>query len=195
MLSNLTLRRRRAGARDYRLRGNSGGKSVFRPARNFPRAFPTRLQGPPARVCPTRNAHQGPLLAGPGPFPPADPVAFCPAMPRKTADFSAAIAGLEAHGFSRSEIAQQVGISRMTVWRIAEGVVHQPSYSTAERLGQLYESAVGEKTPVRRWDLPRSSEPSSPRVHFSRSPEGVGAVSQKEPRHEGRRVCGAVGTT
>ena len=72
-------------------------------------------------------------------------------MPRKTADFSAAIAGLEAHGFSRSEIAQQVGISRMTVWRIAEGVVHQPSYSTAERLGQLYESAVGEKTPARRW--------------------------------------------
>ena len=25
----------------------------------------------------------------------------------------------------------------MTVWRIAEGVAHQPSYSTAERLGQL----------------------------------------------------------
>lgn len=44
------------------------------------------------------------------------------------------ICGLEAGGLSRTEIAREAKVSRMTVWRLAEGVAREPSYHTIERI-------------------------------------------------------------
>ncbi|MCA1404681.1 helix-turn-helix domain-containing protein [Ensifer sp. IC3342] len=55
-----------------------------------------------------------------------------------TADeFAAIIAGLESQGMKPSEIARQTGLSRMTVWRIANGETSRPSYDTVDRLKSL----------------------------------------------------------
>jgi transcriptional regulator with XRE-family HTH domain len=56
--------------------------------------------------------------------------------------FEALIRGLESQGISRTEIAQRSGVSRTTVWRLAEGVVTEPSWTTGNRIEKLFSSAV-----------------------------------------------------
>lgn len=57
-------------------------------------------------------------------------------MPQQT--FVGMIAGLEATGTSRAEIARQCHVSRGTVWRLAEGVVKEPTWSTGHKIEQLF---------------------------------------------------------
>lgn len=56
--------------------------------------------------------------------------------------FEALIKGLEASGVSRTEIARECHVSRATVWRLAEGVVREPAFSTGQRIEQFYFRAV-----------------------------------------------------
>lgn len=51
--------------------------------------------------------------------------------------FAAMISGLEDGGLRRSAIARELHMSRMTVWRLAEGVSRQPAYDTINRLTTL----------------------------------------------------------
>ena len=55
----------------------------------------------------------------------------------KPDEFAAIIAGLESQGMTPSEIARESGLSRMTVWRIANGETSRPSYETVIRLKSL----------------------------------------------------------
>jgi predicted transcriptional regulator len=64
-------------------------------------------------------------------------------MPSDAQRFASLIAGLEASGISRSEIANQCGLSRANVWRIAVGEARKPNYSTIRRIEHLYEQKVG----------------------------------------------------
>jgi hypothetical protein len=57
--------------------------------------------------------------------------------------FASLIAGLEASGISRAEIANQCGLSRANVWRIAVGEARKPAYSTIRRIEKLYEAKIG----------------------------------------------------
>ncbi|WP_346283779.1 helix-turn-helix domain-containing protein [Sinorhizobium terangae] len=52
-------------------------------------------------------------------------------------EFAAIIEGLESQGMTPSEIAREAGLSRMTVWRIANGETSRPSYETVTRLKSL----------------------------------------------------------
>jgi len=52
-------------------------------------------------------------------------------------DLAAIIAGLEATGMSRTEIATEAKLSRNTVWRMAQGEVRDPNYSTVMRIKNL----------------------------------------------------------
>jgi len=52
-------------------------------------------------------------------------------------DFAGLVAGLEASGHTRTEIARAAGISRATVWRIATGNAREPGAHTIERLRRL----------------------------------------------------------
>lgn len=52
----------------------------------------------------------------------------------KADEFSALIAGLQSEGISRTQIANGAGLSRATVWRLAEGECRQPGYETITRL-------------------------------------------------------------
>jgi len=55
-------------------------------------------------------------------------------------DFAALIAGLQSEGHSRADIARGSGLSRTTVWRIAEGEIRHPGYETIVRLKYFAES-------------------------------------------------------
>ncbi|MDW9823493.1 MULTISPECIES: helix-turn-helix domain-containing protein [Sinorhizobium] len=55
----------------------------------------------------------------------------------KQEEFAAIIAGLESQGMTPTEIARESGLSRMTVWRIANGETSRPSYDTVIRLKSL----------------------------------------------------------
>jgi transcriptional regulator with XRE-family HTH domain len=54
--------------------------------------------------------------------------------------FAAMIAGLEATGVSRAEIATRAGVSRATVWRLANGICADHLSSTVQRIEQLQRS-------------------------------------------------------
>ena len=56
--------------------------------------------------------------------------------------FAAMIASLEASGVSRTEIARECHVSRATVWRLAEGVIREPTWTTGRRIEQLFSRAV-----------------------------------------------------
>lgn len=58
--------------------------------------------------------------------------------------FASMIAGLESVGLTRTQIAEGSGISRMTVWRLAEGEARRPSFETIERL-KTFEAAAREQ--------------------------------------------------
>lgn len=47
------------------------------------------------------------------------------------------IAGLEASGMTRTEIATEARVSRMSVWRYAEGEAKDPKYATVQRITAL----------------------------------------------------------
>jgi transcriptional regulator with XRE-family HTH domain len=53
-------------------------------------------------------------------------------------NFAAMIAGLEATGISRTEIARQCHVSRGTVWRLAQGIGKEPTWSTGRSIEQLF---------------------------------------------------------
>ena len=74
---NLTLDADAPGARDYRLRGNSGGKSVFRPARNFPR-FPHPAPRPACARLPDPKRSSGAAARRPWPVPSGRPGGILP---------------------------------------------------------------------------------------------------------------------
>jgi transcriptional regulator with XRE-family HTH domain len=66
-------------------------------------------------------------------------------------EFQAMIAGIEATGVTRTQIARRVGMTRDTVWRYATGSVRRPSLDFYLRLKQLEKSVgadrlVGQKT-------------------------------------------------
>ncbi|PLU16001.1 hypothetical protein BMJ31_24210 [Sinorhizobium medicae] len=52
----------------------------------------------------------------------------------KQEEFAAIIAGLESQGMTPT---RESGLSRMTVWRIANGETSRPSYDTVIRLKSL----------------------------------------------------------
>ncbi|MDX0230258.1 helix-turn-helix domain-containing protein [Sinorhizobium meliloti] len=56
-----------------------------------------------------------------------------------TSQFAAIIAGIESTGMTKSEIARETGLSRMTVWRYSVGEFSKPSYDTVIRLQALAE--------------------------------------------------------
>jgi predicted transcriptional regulator len=64
-------------------------------------------------------------------------------------DFRGLIAGLEASGIKRSEIARSAGISRQTVWRIATGQAQEPYFSTIRRIKEIGNKG-GPVTPINR---------------------------------------------
>lgn len=45
-------------------------------------------------------------------------------------------------GLSRTEIAHETGLSRTTVWRLAEGVARAPGYQTIQRVERLYQQKL-----------------------------------------------------
>lgn len=51
--------------------------------------------------------------------------------------FAAMISGLEAHGVSRPEIVRRTGLSKNTIWRLANGEAGQPKYDTIEKVQAL----------------------------------------------------------
>jgi len=51
--------------------------------------------------------------------------------------FEGLVAALESQGMTRTEIAEQSGLSRATVWRVAVGDARRPSHETVERLVAL----------------------------------------------------------
>lgn len=57
-------------------------------------------------------------------------------------DLAAIIAGLEATGLSRPEIASQAKLSRNTVHRAAVGDIRQPSFATVQRLVNIFDRRV-----------------------------------------------------
>lgn len=57
--------------------------------------------------------------------------------------FQAMIAGLEHHGISQQEIARRTGVSRATVWRMANGMGRSHRYSTDFRIEELHRKVVG----------------------------------------------------
>jgi len=59
-------------------------------------------------------------------------------MPSSQDRFASMIAGLQAGGISRAEIARQCHVSRGTVWRLAEGIGKQPSYATGREIERLF---------------------------------------------------------
>jgi transcriptional regulator with XRE-family HTH domain len=63
--------------------------------------------------------------------------------------FASLIAGLEAIGLSRSEIATTCRLSRANVWRLAAGEARNPSFATVRKIEKLYEKKVG-PSPLRR---------------------------------------------
>jgi transcriptional regulator with XRE-family HTH domain len=64
-------------------------------------------------------------------------------------EFEALIAGLESQGISRSEIAQRSGMSRTTVWRMANGICADHLAGTVQRIEKLQHS-VRYEVPVSR---------------------------------------------
>lgn len=57
-------------------------------------------------------------------------------------DFASIIAGIEATGLSRTEIALAAGLSRQTVWRIAEGFAVEPSFRVISSIERVYAERV-----------------------------------------------------
>jgi hypothetical protein len=51
--------------------------------------------------------------------------------------FAAMIAGLEANGIPRPEIVRRTGLSKNTVWRMANGTLREPKYETVEKVKAL----------------------------------------------------------
>lgn len=57
-------------------------------------------------------------------------------------DLAAMIAGLEATGLSRPEIAAQTKLSKNTIHRAAHGDIRQPSYSTVMRIKNIFDRQI-----------------------------------------------------
>lgn len=55
-------------------------------------------------------------------------------------DFAAMIAGLESHGISRKEIAQRAGVSRATVWRLANDTNRDHLSGTVAKIERISRS-------------------------------------------------------
>jgi transcriptional regulator with XRE-family HTH domain len=51
--------------------------------------------------------------------------------------FQSMIAGLEDRGLSRTQIAEEAGLSRATVWRLATGEAREPSWQTIDALRNI----------------------------------------------------------
>ena len=54
-------------------------------------------------------------------------------------EFASMVAALEASGLSRTEIAAEAHVSRMTVWRFAEGLAREPSVRTVSKIAAVVE--------------------------------------------------------
>jgi hypothetical protein len=63
-------------------------------------------------------------------------------------EFEALIAGLEGRGLTRSEIASQTGLSRMTIWRFANGMAREPSHRVVSRLETFAARSVPTVSPL-----------------------------------------------
>ena len=53
--------------------------------------------------------------------------------------FRSMIMALEQNGLSRAQIAQDTGISLVTVWRLAQGITIAPTAKTIRKLSDLHE--------------------------------------------------------
>lgn len=58
------------------------------------------------------------------------------------------IAGLEDRGYSRTQIADEAGLSRATVWRLATGEARIPLWTTVQAL-QTVEKKLSGVLPVK----------------------------------------------
>nr|WP_280173970.1 helix-turn-helix transcriptional regulator [Rhizobium sullae] len=52
------------------------------------------------------------------------------------------IAGLESAGMSHAEIARQAGVSRQTIWRLANGEGRAPLWRTIARIEAVHRKIV-----------------------------------------------------
>jgi transcriptional regulator with XRE-family HTH domain len=52
--------------------------------------------------------------------------------------FAGMIAALQCAGLSRTKIAEQAHLSRLTVWRLANGESASPSFETAIKIDKLH---------------------------------------------------------
>lgn len=57
-------------------------------------------------------------------------------------DFAALIAGLESHGVSQQEIARRTGVSRATVWRLANNVCQNHFAGTVNKIRALSDTVT-----------------------------------------------------
>jgi transcriptional regulator with XRE-family HTH domain len=51
--------------------------------------------------------------------------------------FAAMISGLVANGVPRTEIVRRTGLSKNTIWRMANGEVREPKYHTVQKVLDL----------------------------------------------------------
>jgi transcriptional regulator with XRE-family HTH domain len=51
--------------------------------------------------------------------------------------FAAMISGLEANGVTRPEIVRRTGLSKNTIWRLANGEAREPKYETVQKVLDL----------------------------------------------------------
>jgi transcriptional regulator with XRE-family HTH domain len=51
--------------------------------------------------------------------------------------FAAMISGIEANGVPRPEIARRTGLSKNTIWRLANGEAREPKYETVQKVLDL----------------------------------------------------------
>lgn len=61
--------------------------------------------------------------------------------------FAGMIAGLEAEGLGRTEIAEMSGVSRTTIWRLVNGVGKNHFHETIAKIETVHRSVVGENNP------------------------------------------------
>ncbi|MBK5567226.1 MAG: helix-turn-helix domain-containing protein [Ensifer sp. SSB1] len=59
-------------------------------------------------------------------------------MPDPAEQFESMIAALRDDGLSYRQIAAEAGISHASIWRIAEGITHRPSYQTGFAIERAY---------------------------------------------------------
>jgi transcriptional regulator with XRE-family HTH domain len=59
-------------------------------------------------------------------------------QPDPAEQFQSMLAALKNEGLSYRQIATASGVSHASIWRLAEGITHRPSYQTGFAIERLY---------------------------------------------------------